>query len=473
MTLARAGRPIWNEGMLMCPQHMQQQDLYHEQHLEDRLLALSAAPWGALNVQLDGAALRAGTLQLHAFKGVLPDGTPLTFDATSPNRPSARPIAPHFPARGDAVVVHLALPLLREGVANYALSGEPLTTQRYRGLPQRIHDLVHATKDPRDLQVSEPAPSCLFDTEPRKRLHHPQDRRARARRGRWFSRLSETFIPPCLNALERPPRSPPSCTTSSAAPSPKRPQARRGAARPRRRQDRLHRRELEKSLLPPRPRRRDPLAQALQRHPRDRPAHRSSTARSARARRLADDRRQPKATPPTSRRSSTPTCAPPSRPLVAEVRRLLSKEFDPLCIEIPLRPHQGNSWVGEFRDERLLHCTAFVLAVEVEGDLVVASNEIPEVTKIASWQRIAAIVRLNALGVPIRPTFRPPAEVAIQPKTAYFLIDTTDPLWLELVAARKVAIYLRPPYDPQRAKARLFGIPPKGVLTDARDPLAA
>jgi type VI secretion system protein ImpJ len=197
MTLARAGRPIWNEGMLMCPQHMQQQDLYHEQHLEDRLLALSAAPWGALNVQLDGAALRAGTLQLHAFKGVLPDGTPLTFDATSPNRPSARPIAPHFPARGDAVVVHLALPLLREGVANYALSGEPLTTQRYRGLPQRIHDLVHATKDPRDLQVSEPAPSFLFDTEPRSDFTTlPIAELVRDEAGGF--RASETFIPPAL-----------------------------------------------------------------------------------------------------------------------------------------------------------------------------------------------------------------------------------------------------------------------------------
>jgi acetylglutamate kinase len=43
---------------------------------------------------------------------------------------------------------------------------------------------------------------------------------------------------------------------------------------------------------------------------------------------------------------------------------------------------------------------SFVLAVEIAGDLVVAANEIPQVTKIASWERIGRIVQLNALGVP-------------------------------------------------------------------------
>jgi type VI secretion system protein ImpJ len=148
-------------------------------------------------------------------------------------------------------------------------------------------------------------------------------------------------------------------------------------------------------------------------------------------------------------------------PLLDEVRRLVSRDFDPVFIEIPLRPHQGNSWIGEIRDERLLHCTKIVMAVAVEGDLVVASNEIPEVTKIASWKRIPAIVRLNALGVPLRASLRPPPEIPVQPKQVYFLLDTGSPLWEELLSERKIAIYLRPPYDPDHAKVRLLGIPQK------------
>ena len=95
--------------MLMCPQHMQQQDLYHEQFLDARLHALSATPWGVLDVHFDLPALQAGNLQLASFRGILPDGTPLRFDAVSSLRPPARAIAPHFPTRAAAVPVYLGL----------------------------------------------------------------------------------------------------------------------------------------------------------------------------------------------------------------------------------------------------------------------------------------------------------------------------------------------------------------------------
>ncbi len=454
MTIATAARPVWSEGMLMCPQHMQQQDLYHEQHLEARLQALTPNPWGVLSVHFDGPALKAGTLQLASFRGILPDGTPVHFDALSSLRPPSRAIAPHFAARADALPVYIGLPLMREGVANYSLSGDA-SAHRFRGVTRRVYDLTLARNE-RELQVSEIAPVLLFEGEPGK--DHAALKIAEVvRDAAGGFTVSDGFLPPCL--------------TLEAAPSLRAElqdilsrglTKRRKLAEERRGRDGvkidLTVRELEKSLF----------LHALDRslgwlkHCNDTPETDPRTVYRALVE-LAGSLM-------TVASEGDPADLPAFQytdlratfiPLVAEVRRLLSKEFDPLCIEIPLRPHQGNSWVGEFRDERLLHCTAFVLAVEVEGDLVVASNEIPEVTKIASWQRIAAIVRLNALGVPIRPTFRPPAEVAIQPKTAYFLIDTSDQLWLELVAARKVAIYLRPPYDPQRAKVRLFGIPPK------------
>ena len=66
MTLATASRPLWSEGMLMCPQHMHQQDLYHEQHLHARLQALSAAPWGVTSVLFDTSALWYGTREEFA-----------------------------------------------------------------------------------------------------------------------------------------------------------------------------------------------------------------------------------------------------------------------------------------------------------------------------------------------------------------------------------------------------------------------
>ena len=146
-------------------------------------------------------------------------------------------------------------------------------------------------------------------------------------------------------------------------------------------------------------------------------------------------------------------------PLLDEARRLVSIEFDPVFIEVPLRPYEGRSWLGELRDDRLLHCSVFVVIFEVEGDLVVASNEIPEVTKIASWKQIQAIVKHNALGVPMQPSFHPPPEIPVKAKQVYFLLDTREPLWQEVMSTRKVAIFIKPPYDPEHARVRLLAIP--------------
>ncbi len=441
--------------MLMCPQHMQQQDLYHEQHLEARLQALSPAPWGVLSAHFDAPALKAGTLQLAAFRGVLPDGTPVAFDALGSLRPTSRAIGPHFAAKAEALAVYLGLPLMREGVANYALSAEASGAQRFRSVIRRVFDLTLARNE-RELQVSEPALVLLFEGEPNK--DHAALKIAEVVRDEagGFA-LSDSYIPPCL-ALHAAPNLGAELQDILGRGLTKR----RKLAEERRSRDGakidLTVRELEKSLF----------LHALDRsiawlkHISDSPETPplpvyQALVQLAGALMTVASEGDPADLPPFQYNDLRATFAP----LLAELRRLLSREFDPVCIEVPLRPHQGNSWVGELRDERLLHCTTFVMAVEIEGDLVVASNEIPEVTKIASWQRISAIVRLNALGVPIRATFRPPPEVPIQPKQVYFLVDTSDQLWHELVAARKVAVYLRPPYDPQRARVRLFGVPRK------------
>ena len=46
-------RVVWSEGMLVAPQHMQQQDLYHERLLDERIAALSPYRWGVVSVEID------------------------------------------------------------------------------------------------------------------------------------------------------------------------------------------------------------------------------------------------------------------------------------------------------------------------------------------------------------------------------------------------------------------------------------
>ncbi len=455
MTLATASRPLWSEGMLMCPQHMQQQDLYHEQHLQTRLQALSAAPWGVLSVQFDAPALKSGSLQLNNFRGVLPDGTPANFDALSSQRPPSRAIGPHFLTKVETLGVYLGLPLMREGVANYALSSDASGAQRFRGIIRRVFDLTLARNE-RELQVSEPALVLLFEGEPHKDYAALKIGEILRDAAGGYT-LSQGFIPPALAIAAAPSLGAELQDVLSRGLTRRRKLAEERRGRDGAKID-LTIRELEKSLFL------HSLDRSLGwlKHCSDTPeTHPLTLYRAlvelAGALMTVASEGDPADLPPFQYGDLRGTFAP----LIAELRRLLSKEFDPIFIEVPLRTHQANSWVGELRDDRLLHCTTFVMVVEVEADLVVASAEIPDVTKIASWKRIAAIVRVQALGVPIRATFRPPPEIPMQPNQAYFLIDTNDPLWHELVAERKIAIFLRPPYDPQRARVRLMAIPRK------------
>ena len=453
MTSSRASRPVWSEGMLMRPQHMQQQDLYHEQHVDSRLSALTPTPWGATEVRLDAAALRSGTLQLVQFRGVLPDGTPLALDTTSPNRPPSRPVAAHFDVRAESLVVHLALPFLREGVANYALAGEPLTTQRYRGKTESIYDLVQARHD-RELTVSEAVPTFLFDGESRADYATLPIAEI-IRDGAGGFQVDTTFIPPSLTLAAAPAAAADLQDLISRAVARRRQLAEERRARDRAKFD-FTQQELDKSFFL------HALDRALPwlKHCSDSPSTSPLAAYQALVTFAGSLM--------TVAEEGDPTDLPRFKhddlrgtfvPLFQELRRLVSREFDPSCIEVPLRIHQGTSWVGEFKDERLLHCQTFVLVVAVDGDVVVASREIPEIAKIASWRRISRIVENHALGVPLRATVRPPPEIPVQARQAYFIVNTDDSLWQEALADRKVAIFVVPPYDPQRATIRLFGIP--------------
>jgi len=73
-------RPVWSEGMLLSPQHLQSLDRHHEALVAARVGAVSPDDWGVLSLEIDGSALAAGQVRVVRFAGVLPDGLPVGFD---------------------------------------------------------------------------------------------------------------------------------------------------------------------------------------------------------------------------------------------------------------------------------------------------------------------------------------------------------------------------------------------------------
>lgn len=78
---------LWSEGMLLSPQHFQQQEIHLQAQLHQRLAGLSPHAWGLRHLRLDLVNLVKGQLAVEECDAVLEDGLPLVFRAA--NRPPA------------------------------------------------------------------------------------------------------------------------------------------------------------------------------------------------------------------------------------------------------------------------------------------------------------------------------------------------------------------------------------------------
>ena len=438
-------RPLWTEGTLLCPQHMQQQDRYHEQQLAARLAVVAAHAWGILAVRFDLAALQSGQLALTHLRAVLPDGAAIDIDDAAPQRPATRPIAPHFPASLARVGVHLTAAVLRPGVSNSAR--EPGAQHRYRTVTRAIFDLTLA-RSARDIELDELHLALKLGDEPRDdQVSLPLAELVRDGSGGFA--LDDSYIPP-IAVLAAAPALRAELQALCALVATRR----RALADDRRRQHELPRALFFHSLSGALP---------LLHHLADAPECPPHALYRDLLRLLGElrsftvaDLAEPPPYEYTDLRASL-------APLLGELRRHVLDILPDRCLRIPLEPRPDGLWVGELRDERLQRCTAFVLAVETDADPRVLASELPALTRIAAWRRINIIVRQNILGAPIRHTPHPPAELPVLPHHSYFTVAADDPSWLEVLRERNVAVHLPRPYDPDHARISLLAVPAAGA----------
>ena len=78
-----ADRIVWDEGMLLTPQHFQQWDRHVQAELRRRSAMLTPQHWGMSRLAFDLEALRGGEVDLQAAAGVLPSG--FLFEAPRPD----------------------------------------------------------------------------------------------------------------------------------------------------------------------------------------------------------------------------------------------------------------------------------------------------------------------------------------------------------------------------------------------------
>ena len=96
---------VWQEGMLLRPEHFQQNDHYWHHQLYTRATLLNRHQWGFSDITLNQQYLRMGKIGLAQAAGIFPDGTLFDISHTQKN-----PVINIAPGTGNQLI-YLSLPL--------------------------------------------------------------------------------------------------------------------------------------------------------------------------------------------------------------------------------------------------------------------------------------------------------------------------------------------------------------------------
>ncbi|MFJ7316394.1 type VI secretion system baseplate subunit TssK [Pseudomonas sp. NPDC098747] len=96
---------IWQEGMLLRPQHFQHNDRYYDHQMKTRTQLLGGYTWGFRHLEIDVQFLNMGRVVVSRASGILPDGSLFELDG------NAEPLVIEVPPNTGNTPIYLALPL--------------------------------------------------------------------------------------------------------------------------------------------------------------------------------------------------------------------------------------------------------------------------------------------------------------------------------------------------------------------------
>ena len=457
-------RVVWSEGMLVSPQHLQQQDLYHERLLDERIAALAPYRWGVVSAEIDPGALGTDQLRVTRFVGILPDGLYVGVESGDPECPPARPIGANFPPTQQSCDVYLAVFKEREGVPSVSAehlgprgpSSTKAARARFRAVSRGVADLTGNAAD-LSMAFAHRNAVVLFGNESREDYDAVKIAEI-VRDGRGALIANETYIPPT-----------PRIDTSPFL---------MGRVR-----QILSILVTKQRLLAGNRRQRD--GAGIEFNPGDVTRFlQLSTINTA----------IPLLTYASSNGEINPNqlylllvqvagqlatfgsdIDPSQLPLFqyndlrATFEELFARVIDLLrttvreaFMTVGMEVVDGIH-LGKLDDDRLLDAPQYVLAVRSEIPEAQLAQRLPGLCKIAARTQLPQVIRAAATpGVPITFTHRPPAEIPVKSGVTYFNLTLQNEFWRQIVEERLVTIYLPPPFGPQHVKLELLAVPKGG-----------
>jgi len=184
---------VWSEGMYLAPQHFQAQNRYFEDSIQFALATLWRDGYGFTSYELNGEAVRNGTVALVHAGGIFPDG--VAFDMPECDAlPAPRNIGEAFPPAADSLTVSLAIPHWNAGGPNCDIEQSGKTPARYRGQSEVMAD-ENSGLDEKPVTLGRKNITLQLESERSNSVTLPIARVVRDGKGRFA--YDPNFIPPC------------------------------------------------------------------------------------------------------------------------------------------------------------------------------------------------------------------------------------------------------------------------------------
>ncbi|MCK9689729.1 type VI secretion system baseplate subunit TssK [Scleromatobacter humisilvae] len=425
-------RVIWSEGLFLRPQHFQQLERSVEMLVESRAAGLLAPGWGFTSLRLDDEALKIGRLSIKAARGVMPDGTPFSIPEEY-----AAPLALEIGTEVKETLVHLALPLVRSGMPEFAVDAGPSTAlARFVGQDLRVEDNVLGVGDPADMKLGQLNLRLMLDDDPRSGFCSIAVARIVERRSTGQLILDESFIAPALD-----------CRGSSRlqdflieARNLVRHRADTLAARLNQSQQKGVG-EIGDFMMLQVANRYDPwlthLGERESLHPE---ALYTVLVQAAGEFSTFSDRRRRRARVQAIYRHED--LKNTFEPLMFDIRELLTEVINPNAVPIPLQERAAGLYTGMVPDVDLLHNAQFVLCVNADRPAEYVRGRFPPQVKIGPPDKIRDLVRLHLPGIDVEPLPMAPPRMPYYAGYTYFQLDRSGDLWKQLDVTKVIALHI-------------------------------
>ena len=427
--MAWKNKVVWSEGMLLQPQHLQQHDRYWQSQLEARVAALRPYSWGYSGMRIDEQQLALGKLALQSCRAVLPDGTP--FDLPSEDD---LPLPLDVPADARNVLVVLALPLRRHGVAEVGNDGGHDNFARHRTDDYEAWD-SNGLDNSALMQVGKLRLRLALETEVANAYASLGVARIIERRADNRLVLDPDYCAPCLDFRAAPRlagfadelvgllhQRGDALASRLAQPGAA------GAA------------EIADFLLLQLLNRVEPLfihlAAASGVHPES--LYRAMLELAGELATFTEAGKRCALYPPYRHAQLAETFAP----LIADLRKSLSVVMDAQAVPIALDERQFGIRVAVLPDKELLRSASFVLAVNAQMPPEALRGSFPAQVKIGSVEKIRDLVNLQLPGIGLRPLPVAPRQLPFYAGYTYFELDSASEYFQHLHQSAGVALHV-------------------------------